>query len=125
MADLGRDISAWPDLDTSFAMVEGRTAYAQAIARRCVTRKGSLPFHPSYGFDVRAFLNEAISTTDLHRIKAGVEDQAAQDERTVDAQATVTFTAGALRLDLLLDTGDGPFPLTLTVDQVSTTLLLG
>jgi phage baseplate assembly protein W len=125
VADLGTDIDAFPDLSESFALVEGSAAYCQAIARRCVTRQGALPFHPSYGHDLRQYLGEAISTTDLHRAKAGVEGQALQDERTLSATARVSFDAATstLLLDFAAETTEGPHSMTLAVDQVTATIL--
>jgi len=125
VVDLGTDVSAWPDLDQSFALVSGTTAYLQAIARRLVTRAGSLVFHPSYGFDVRSLLNAALTSADLHAAKQRIEAQAEQDERTFSASCSLALNAEASRLSLRLDleTAAGPFSLVMAVDQVSATVL--
>lgn len=127
MADLGATISCLGDLDPMFRMVSGRKALAQEIANRLISPRGSYLPDPSYGFDVRAFLNESVSPREVFAIESGIEAEALKDERIEDADATVTFdeAAGSVRIDLRLTDAEGPFDLVIAIDAVNLEILSG
>lgn len=129
-ADFGSDFSAVDDLDANLSVVSGRTCLIQALLRRISTPRGALFYAPDYGIDIGAFVN---TTSDPRVIEAAVESEILTDERVNNARATVTVTdpadqsvtgGKAFTIELSLETDDGPFTLTLTIDQVTGALLL-
>lgn len=126
MADLGTDVSTFPDLDMSFALISGPRVVAEAIARRLGTpRGGGLFYDPTYGYDLRGYLNEAVPASQLGNIAAAVEQEALRDERVESCTANVTLTKGVLKVIVRFVTADGPFAFTLTIDQATTSVVFG
>ncbi len=125
MADFGTDISAFPDLDPSFALVTGTEAYLQAIARRYVTPRGALWAHPTYGEDVRDWLLESLTTASMVDLKRVLEEQAEMDERTISARAVVSYDSAAERItfSVELETAEGPFVLVMGVSSLTAEVL--
>jgi len=125
MADLGTDISCWPDLDPNGVLVSGRTALAQALARRLTTPRGGLFYDTNYGTDLRLYLNEGMTRDAQSRVKAAVEAECRKDERVSSCAADVVFNAAAqsLRISIAVNPGDGPFSLVLDVTKLTLALL--
>lgn len=132
MTDLGTDIATpvqaegIPDLDPMFGLAAGRTALLQALARRLTTRRGLLAWigdDPAYGEDVRDMLGDSGSTARASALAARVERQCLADERVLAAQATATFTDGALAVSVQATDAAGPFRFTLKTDGVTVALL--
>lgn len=126
MADLGSDIHCVSGVDPAFRIVTGRTAHAQAIARRFGTPRGALARigdDPDYGYDLRAFVGADVGARVVAEVTAGVEREALKDERTRDAKAVVTVAGGALVIALRLVDADGTFSLTLAVSEVTVSVL--
>lgn len=123
--EFGTDVLCFPDLDGTFTVVGDGRVLSEALARRLSTPRGSLPFYPDYGFDVRAFLNESMSADDIYRFKAGVERECEADERVLSADASVSFEANAsrLRLSVIVTTASGEYRFTLLVTQLTAELL--
>ncbi len=127
MIDFGTDVSTYPDLDPNFGAISGPRAVAECCARMLETPRGSLVYAPNRGFDLRAALNESITTRVLDRLRSGIEQEAMKDERVLDATAQLTFipSTSTLRVVLTLTTADGPFRLVLAVTSLSLTILDG
>lgn len=123
--DLGTDVSTFPDLDTTFSLMSGRRALAEAIARRLITPKGALWKHPSYGCDVRRHLNAVMTSQRLQVIKQECEQQAEEDERVLACECFVTFDddSKAILIRVGLADKDGPFTFTAGISQLGLTLL--
>jgi hypothetical protein len=121
VADLGIDLAGVDDLTPDLAIVGGRRALIQSIARRLITPRGGLFYDPSYGFDLRQFLSGVTSAPSA--IAAGVVAEAEKDARVEQATAVVTFTGDTLTVRLSIADGGGPFPLTLSVSKVTVTIL--
>lgn len=127
MTDLGTDISTpigeggSQDLDPFFSMVDGRELLAQDLLARITTPTGGLLDDGSYGYDVRAHLND--SAPDGAQIAAAVRAQWLSDERVVDARVTVTFADDALTIRGVVVDGDGPFRLVVAIDALTVTML--
>ena len=126
--DLGTDISTpldpatgLPDLDPFFGLVDGIEQLAQALHARIVTPTGALIDDLSFGHDVRENLNDASPSTS--RIAAAVRSQWLADERVLDAQVSVTFEGETLRIEGLVESGEGPFRLVIAVGSVTSALL--
>jgi hypothetical protein len=94
---------------------------AQAIARRLTTPRGGLFYDSDYGTDIRRWLNAAVQP--LGRIGFEVQNEALKDERVKRANATVTIVGGTLNIDLKLVDADGPFTLTLSVNQLTVDII--
>lgn len=122
MPILGTDISGVRDVDPGLGIAGGRLAYAQAIARRLTTPAGTLFYDREYGHDVRRYVNAPFFNAE--EVQNAVAAEAFKDERTVGATVTATFSDGVLTIELVLDDGDGPFPLTLNVSQLTASVLI-
>lgn len=123
MADFGTDLSALPDL--SFDLKSGRDNLAEALARRLITPPGGLFYDPTYGLDLREYLNDAITDEVRYEIETLVAAECEKDERILAAEATLidTGTPRMLQLAIALETAEGPFRLILVVDAVSVEVL--
>jgi hypothetical protein len=123
--DFGSDFSTFPDLAAGMSLITGRRVLGEAILRRFVTQRGSLRFHPEYGFDLRELLCAGMTDRQLHYLKAGIEQEAEKDERVERASAVLTYDGGtsALSVQLELETTEGPYSLTLLVTQLDIALL--
>lgn len=118
-ADFGLDI-ATPDamdIDPFFSLVDGYTALAQALARRITTPRGGLIDDPEYGHDVREFLNEVSPSPSA--VAIAVRNEWLRDERVLDARVQATFEDETLSIVGRIETGDGPFTLTLAISAVT------
>lgn len=124
--DYGTDISFYPDLDPSGALVSGNVALSQAIARRLTTPRGGLFYDSNYGTDVRAFVNEVVNVESLARMRSAIERECLQDERCQSCTATLVFNAQgqALTIHVAGETADGPFRFVLAVTALTVDLLV-
>lgn len=123
--DLGTDINCYPDLDPAFGLVTGFTCLAQCLARCLATPRGSLPYAPNRGTDLRQFVNEAVTPSLRARVQMAIERECEQDERVMGAKASVSWDAsGNMKGSVLITTQDGiTYPTTLLVTQLSVSLL--
>lgn len=121
----GTDIACDADLSDVFAVVSGRRCLIEAVMHRLATERGSLIDDPSYGFDVRAWVNETMTPSRRFALEAGVANEASRDERVFSAQASVTFTDATSKLSIKLALVDaqGPFDFVLAVDSLTVELL--
>lgn len=121
---LGSDFSCVEDIDANLSATDGRNALAQAVARRIITPTGGLFYNPDYGNDVRRYLNNSSPTAT--RIAADAQGEAEKDERVdrADASAVLSDSNKRLTLSLRLQDGEGPFDLTLNVDELTAELLI-
>ncbi len=119
----GIDFVSVPDM--GFTTVNGQRAVAEAIYRRFTTPRGLLAFHPDYGFDVRALLNESFDTQQLTTVKTALEREAQKDQRIRDINIGVDFNAQAFTLTLTfrITLATGPFSFVLTVSQLAVQML--
>lgn len=121
-AGFGTDISTFPDLDPHLRLISGQRVVAEAVARRWLTPRGSVPYDETYGEDVRAYLNARVDGPRLRALEAALQAQAVADERVASAQVSLTWsgTPGRLQLRVAarLVTALGPFALTLTIDSL-------
>ena len=87
--DYGIDVSCLTSLDPYFGLVTGPECVAQAVARRLQTPLGGLLTDPTYGFDLRALLNDGLSQASKLAIQTGIEAQCLYDERVDSADVSV------------------------------------
>lgn len=130
MADFGTDFSAIDDIDANLSLVSGRTCLMQALLRRLLTPRGGLFYAPNYGTDIMRFVN---TSTDARVIEQAIETELLQDERVDNVQCTVTIDEPAdksitggktFKIDLTLETAEGPFDLTASIDAITGKILL-
>ena len=123
--DFGTDVSTFPKVDTTFSTISGFRVLAEALARRLLTRRGLLTFHPDYGRDMREYNNESIDDAALARLKQEAAQELRQDERVADADATVTYTSGTLAVSCKVVTASGPFSFVLSLSKLDVQLYIG
>jgi len=122
----GYDLGMGPslqDLDPNMGEVSGRTVLIQSCIRRLITYRGTLIYDPNYGTDVRTFLNDDIDTRKLGQFGAAVDAEMRKDQRILRSNTTVSFVGGVLILSIGLVDQAGPFSLTLSISDVSVSLL--
>lgn len=127
MVEFGTDLSTPDalDIDPMGRTVSGLEALAQALARRFVTRRGSLKNAPAYGYDLRLLLADALTAGDIAAAETRCLEQLRADERVDDARVSLTFnqTTERLRLEARVTTAEGPFRLVLDVSEVTAKIL--
>ncbi len=124
--DYGTDIACdGSDLDPMFPLVTGRRVLTNALARRFATPRGALFYDPSYGLDLREYVNEALAPADVADLQRDIEAQALADERVASCAVALAFNAAArtLAVTLALVDAEGPFRLVLAVDAVTVAVL--
>lgn len=117
----GYDLSGILDLSPDLRTVNGREALIEALARRLTTPRGGLWYDPSYGHDVRQYVNAPDPQPGL--IESQVSAECLKDERVLDAEVTVLSLGEDLRISVEITDGRGPFTLTLKVTQVTVEVL--
>ncbi len=123
MTDFGTDLSLVDDLEPTMREVSGTELLGQALFRRLTTPRGMLLDDPDYGTDVREFVSWGALPTKLAAIPALVRAELLKDERVEAATVSTAVAGGAVRLNISIDTGDGPFPLVVDVTQAGAVLL--
>lgn len=117
--DLGTDISTPDglDLDPQLTLVSGIDVLGQHLARSITTPTGALIDDDSWGFDVRAWLNDTAPSASLAASR--VRSQWLSDERVEACDVVVTFEDETLSITGTVETAEGPFALVLAVSAVS------
>jgi hypothetical protein len=123
LADLGKSILGILDIDADLSFGDGNLAFAHDEARRLCTEPGGLMDDPAYGYGLQLLLS---STIDGPSVERKIEQQLLQDERALEADATVIADSEqkTVSVPIALETADGPFEFTLNVSQLSVELLL-
>jgi hypothetical protein len=120
----GRGISSSPDLGEYFALKSGFALLGERLVNRFTTPRGALFYDPGYGRDLRLYLNEGLTDAALAQLAAEAEAEAEAEEGITKATATVTTPAvDSLRIELALETSEGPLRLVLAVSAVTVELL--
>jgi hypothetical protein len=105
----------WADLTVQPYGLENRTVRGfrvllEALQRRLSTPRGGLFYDPSYGFDIRAFLNSRINDENKYLLVAGVENEVLQDPRVLGGTIELqTFTANTIVLLMEIESTEGPW----------------
>jgi len=117
MPDFGSDVSTFPDLDETFALLSGIAVIAQAIARALEDAR--------YGVDLRQWLNESLESADVFHLQQTIETQCLADER-VQAVSVRVAQPSLYELRIAIDvepSQQGPFRLVLKVTALTIELL--
>lgn len=121
MADFGAGFATvWEtdgsaDLDPYFRVITGVDVVRHAVARRFITTTGHLPWAPEAGFDLRALVNEGFAANELAALKARIRNEAEQDSRVDSATVDASVEGTRLRIEIVCQTGAGPFALVLAL----------
>ena len=124
--DYGTDVSCLTSLDPYFSLVSGAEGVAQAVARRLQTPLGGLLTDPTYGFDLRALLNEGVTRASTLAIQSGIEAQCLYDGRVDSAEVSVDvdYASGVCDIVVSLVLVEGEtFSLTFTLSSSNLNLV--
>jgi hypothetical protein len=89
-----------------------------------MTPRGRLIGYPDYGYDLTQFVNADMSPRELAALRAGAEAEALKDERVLSCDVSSTLESdGTLTIVGSIVTAIGPFDLTVSVSDVTLTLL--
>lgn len=121
----GDDIDVTSDLRRdSFTLAAGIRNIGNALARRLITPRGALTYDPSYGTDIRAYVNAGMTAQRFAQIASDVAAEVLKDFRLQAVDVDVTLGGpSSIDLALLCDLAQGPFELVFRVDQLSVALL--
>jgi hypothetical protein len=102
----------------------------QRIARRLMTPRGALGLigdDADFGWDVRQLFNGKISPTFIATAESQIAAECVKDEQVGGADVDLNFTQSnsVMAIDINLTTAEGPFSLTLTVSQLTASLIFG
>lgn len=126
MPDYGDDVWCDGDLRPDMPEISGRLLLAQDLRNRLESAPGSLSWDPlgiDYGYDLRALIN--TKQRDLKGITGRISSECEKDDRVDAATCTAEWTSdSSIRIDITVDDGDGPFPFTLNVTDLTVELLL-
>lgn len=109
--------------DMTPGMVSGRLAHAQALMRAAITPQGTNIVDPDYGYDLTARLGGRVTQATCTEDAAGLTGQFRRDDRTLDAQVSVSFANDVLVVAATILDRQGPYPLTFSVSNAGAVLL--
>jgi hypothetical protein len=114
------------DVDPAMRETSGLQVLAQSLVMRQFTPTGSSIGNPNECVDLRNFLSAGLTQSQTQQIGAVVQQQLLRDQRvqTVSVQATFNTSTGILTVTENIVSNAGPFTLTLSVSNVTVTLLL-
>jgi phage baseplate assembly protein W len=118
---LGTDFSGGKDLDPALREVGGQRALADALIRRLTTGLGNLQDYPDYGFDISNLIGTSLTDD---QIKQSVLAQMYGEEEVELAVVTVQRDGPAVTLIIRIVSGDGPFDLTLNINDVGVSAII-
>ena len=127
--DYGRDVSCTTDLDPLLSDVTGNDLMVQMCVRRLFCRQGSCLSAPNaITLDVRDFLNGSLDLSQqsaTQNISVQCQNALLGDERILSCTVDVTYTFATklLTIQIQANGANGPFSLTLAVNQVTVQLI--
>jgi hypothetical protein len=124
--DFGVDVDARFGVPLRWALVSGRANLIDAMTRRFISSPGSLESDPNYGLDLRRFLNAGMTGAVRSQLSSRIAAQAKLDPRVNDVSDVVVTAnpqAGSLVVTMMLVDAQGPFPLVLSIDALTVSVL--
>ena len=96
----GIDLSCITDVTHTLDEVDpqSNTAIGEAIIRRYITPRGTLPDDQDYGLDLRGYCNRGVTDAELRTLPSAMRMEAMKDDRLEDAGITVTWDSTTRRL---------------------------
>lgn len=123
---LGRDVSATTHVHRG-RVVSGARLIAEALFRRITTPRGRLLSDPNYGIDVFALLNAEMTPEYEATIPPRVRAECSKEPRVQDVKVTLVRVSGTVSREYELTisgtTAEGPFELSLAVNDVNVRVL--
>ena len=112
------------DLDPSGRVVTGLPVLVQSVLMRQTTPTGSLIGAPDECFDLRSFLSSGMTQTQIQSLQGFITGQLLRDPRILACTVTVSYNFGTstLTVNEVIQSGLGPFTLTLSVSSVSSSV---
>lgn len=126
MTDFGFDVSTFPDLDPSFALISGNRVLAEVVLRRWSTPSGMFSYDPSAGVDVMLYLNKDIDSKRTNDLRRALQIEAEKDERIFSCVVTLTFDFAHSTLTIsaaITPLDGGTFTLVCSVQNLTIALL--
>ena len=120
---LDLDLSGVLDIQDTAIEASGYLAFAQSLARRLITKRGTLIDDPNYGIDVRDWLNLETTPKNARLLSAQAASELRKDDRVVSATVTVTYGVGTMSLRCVVRGTELPVVFTLNVSDVTVELL--
>jgi len=115
------------DIDPTGQLVTGRTVLAQRLVLRQTTPLGSVFDSPNDCFDVDDWLSNNQTDTQLTALATTIQQQLLRDQEVQGAVVQLTFVPETSTLTVVeqIQSGQGPFSLTLTITPSGVTALVG
>ncbi len=124
MVDFGSELSCTNDIAGDSRIVTGFRVVGEAIYRRWTTPRGRLIGYPNFGYDITQHINDDMSEADIASMCAGLQAEALKDERVDACVVSASMTPeGLMTVTAIVETGQGPFTLTVAATAVSVQLL--
>jgi hypothetical protein len=125
MTTYGSGIGGVDDLDPAFAILDDRTSTALDLVRRLSTPRGSLPWAPDDGLDLRAYLNADLDSAELNALRTEIVHELEKDERVASATVDLNLDSASstLRLSIACDGAAGPFSFVVAASALGVTFL--
>ena len=122
MAAEGSDFAGVTDVDPALRVSSGRRALGEAVARRLSTPLGALPDWPSYGYDLTTLIGTSVRD---EIIRQNVRAQCIAEEEIERVNISINRpNSSALELAIQLFDAEGPFDLTVLVDELDVTAII-
>lgn len=125
MTTYGSDFAGVEDIDALWSFETNEVkALQQAIARRLICPPGALFYAPTYGFDIRSFINDVV---DVDTAGRNIDAEVRKDERVANSSTVVTsLKNGEVFIAVTVTPANpavSPFSFTLKVTSVTVELL--
>ncbi len=122
--DFGKSIAGPTDIPSQFYYATGLKNLGNHIARRLITPRGSMPWALNDGYDVRQLVNAEFTAQNRARAEAAIAAEVEKDDRVVACAATIArLSSEAIAVTLRVTTADGTFPLVVSVNSLTVSLL--
>lgn len=89
------------DLDTTFAEISGEEVLLQDVFKQVTTPAGSCFWAPTRTLDLRDYLRDSLSTTDVAALEKALEQLFEEDPRTL-VEASVSYDGNLRTLTITL-----------------------
>lgn len=124
----GSDISCDRDVDARVTELDGfdPLVLAQALVRRLDCPRGALPDDPTYGIDLRGFLNRGATLQNLRSLSGQIRLELTKDDRvsSVTVRVTADLAAKSLAITVRVVPVDALEAFTLVLSATSSAVLL-
>lgn len=123
---VGPNAAGTLDLDPVGRLVSGRDVLSQRLICRQTTPRGTVIDVPNSCFDVRGWMSQGLTSTQLSQLAGNIKAELMQDEGVTSAAVTVNYNTETSKLVIVesIESTYGPLKLTLTIDKLTGQLLV-